>query len=379
MTAPADPFRDAVREQIKARIALIGPSKSGKTLAALGIARGLVGADGRIALVDTENESSKLYADLTPFRMAKLAEPYAPERYAKIIEAVAGWGYDALVIDSVTPAWSGKGGVMDIVDQAKRRSNTTGWDQGNREYQKLVNAVLNCPVHIICTIRAKQKFDYQRGDDGKMQVTKLGVGPEMRDQFDYEFTITGNLSSDHVLALDARGDLRGETIPAADDHRQAFAAYADLGERIVTWLGSGAERAAPAPEVPAATPTPTPQAEAPERPAQPAQTDGPALTPIEDETQGAAADPTGGLLDDQSEPPNGKLPNEKVTEIAAKVAECAALAPDITPDWTARMAAQVKALGADSVEDLTADNAQLLLERLEVARLQLRERAGSAA
>ena len=44
-----------------------GPSGSGKTFSSLKLARGLVGPTGKIAFIDTENGSGKLYADLTEF------------------------------------------------------------------------------------------------------------------------------------------------------------------------------------------------------------------------------------------------------------------------------------------------------------------------
>ena len=46
--------RKAVREQRPLRMAIYGPSNSGKTFTSLMIARELVGPDGTIALSDTE-------------------------------------------------------------------------------------------------------------------------------------------------------------------------------------------------------------------------------------------------------------------------------------------------------------------------------------
>lgn len=103
---PPNPFKRAVREQLKARLALTGPSKSGKTLAAIGIGRGLVGPTGKMALVDTENRSSLLYANTTEFDLTPMSGSYAPSRYAGIIGAAPGWGYDCIILDSVSPAWS---------------------------------------------------------------------------------------------------------------------------------------------------------------------------------------------------------------------------------------------------------------------------------
>ena len=57
-------FKKAVRQRVKARIGLCGPAGSGKTMSAIRLAFGIVGPAGRIALLDTENESASLYSHL---------------------------------------------------------------------------------------------------------------------------------------------------------------------------------------------------------------------------------------------------------------------------------------------------------------------------
>src|SRR5690606_10635059 len=65
-------FKRAQRAQRKARIGLIGPSGSGKTYTALMLAKGLTGDGGRIAVIDTENNSASLYADECEFDVLNL-------------------------------------------------------------------------------------------------------------------------------------------------------------------------------------------------------------------------------------------------------------------------------------------------------------------
>ena len=54
-------FRKAERRKAKLRLAITGPAGSGKTYGALQIAQGL---GGKIAMIDTENVSGDLYADM---------------------------------------------------------------------------------------------------------------------------------------------------------------------------------------------------------------------------------------------------------------------------------------------------------------------------
>jgi hypothetical protein len=74
MTTTIHP-RPAVRLLRKARLILWGKAKSGKTLTALKLARGLVGSDGSICVLDTEYEASTLYADRETFDLVPIAPP----------------------------------------------------------------------------------------------------------------------------------------------------------------------------------------------------------------------------------------------------------------------------------------------------------------
>jgi len=54
-------FKKAKRKGTHIKLAITGPSGSGKTYSALRLARGLSN-NGKIAMIDTENESASLYA-----------------------------------------------------------------------------------------------------------------------------------------------------------------------------------------------------------------------------------------------------------------------------------------------------------------------------
>ena len=61
-------------------IQLYGPPRSGKTYTALRIARGMVGAKGKIGVLDTESGRARLYSDQVPggFVVGELTPPYTP-------------------------------------------------------------------------------------------------------------------------------------------------------------------------------------------------------------------------------------------------------------------------------------------------------------
>ena len=102
-------FKKAERRQAKLKIAITGPSGSGKTYSALSIATGL---GKKIALVDTENYSASLYSDRFEFDVLALEPPYTVAKYNVAIQEAQKAGYEVLIIDSISHAWAGDGGLL---------------------------------------------------------------------------------------------------------------------------------------------------------------------------------------------------------------------------------------------------------------------------
>ena len=116
-------FQKAVKYEAKLRLAIAGPSGAGKTYTALAVATSL---GSRVALVDTEHGSASKYADLFDFDVMELAPPFHPDRFGDAISMAADEGYDVVVLDSVSHAWNGTGGALELVDEIaiKYKGNT---------------------------------------------------------------------------------------------------------------------------------------------------------------------------------------------------------------------------------------------------------------
>src|SRR6266700_8374114 len=89
---------------------LSGPAGSGKTYTALTLATALADGQG-VALIDTEHGSASKYADLFSFDTLQL-ETFHPNKYIEAIHEAEAAGYAVLVIDSLSHAWSGTGGLL---------------------------------------------------------------------------------------------------------------------------------------------------------------------------------------------------------------------------------------------------------------------------
>ncbi len=229
-------FKKASKAQAKARIALIGPSGSGKTMSALLVAGGL---GNRIALIDTERGSASKYAGDpaigVEFDVLEL-ERHHPDDYIAAIDAAAEAGYDVLIIDSLSHAWAGRDGALELVDRAAKRSESgnsfAAWRDVTPLHNKLVDTVIGAPMHIIATMRAKTEYVMVANSKGKMEPQKVGLAPIQRDGVEYEYDIVGDLRLDHTLVISKTRcrDLDGAVIPNPGR---------EFGVTVRQWLDAG--------------------------------------------------------------------------------------------------------------------------------------------
>lgn len=237
-------FRKAEKRKAKLRMALIGPSGSGKTYSALLIAKGL---GGQVAMLDTEQGSGELYADLADYDVARLSPPFSPQKYIQAIQAAEQAGYNVLIIDSLSHAWAGQGGLLEEVDKRKasQKNQFTAWRDVTPMHNALVEAMLQSSCHIIATMRTKTAYDFQKDDKGQLKPVKIGLAPVQRDGMEYEFTLVMDLENERHMASSTK-----DRTSLFDG--QYFVPGEETGKTLREWLESGS---APAQEPePAAQP-----------------------------------------------------------------------------------------------------------------------------
>lgn len=189
-------FKPAARTAIKIKLAVSGSSGSGKTMGALALAQGL---GKRIALIDTENGSASSYADKYQYDVLELSPPFTSKRFEEAIDAAIGFGYDVLVIDSLSHQWTGEGGILSRKEEMDRRPNSnsyTNWAAFTKEHNAFIAHVLHAPIHVIATLRAKQDYVLTERN-GKQVPVKVGMAPVQRDGLEYEFSTVFELQMDH--------------------------------------------------------------------------------------------------------------------------------------------------------------------------------------
>lgn len=235
-------FEEVTRKKSKARIALVGPSGAGKTLSALLMAYGITGDWKKVALIDTEHERGRFYAERTDFDIGKflyapLYPPYSPEKYISYVNgAVQAVGNDGVVIvDSFSHAWDNEGGVLDIKSQIAKRqgkNDYTAWDEAGKIQNGLINNILSIPCHAIVTMRTKMAYAMEINDRGKTVPVKIGLAPVQRENAEYEFDVVLQINRDHIASAS-----KDTTFLDA----WSGVITADLGKQLAAWLDQGEE------------------------------------------------------------------------------------------------------------------------------------------
>lgn len=250
-------FKQAVKYAARLRLAIAGPSGGGKTYTALAIASHL---GRRIALVDTEHGSASKYADMFTFDVLELRPPFHPDRFCEAIRAAAAAGYDVLILDSLTHAWNGEGGLLDLVDEIARRMKTSNtfaaWKDATPIQNRLIEAIVGAELHVIATMRSKQDYvleSVERNGRTVQQPKKVGMAPVQRDSMEYEFDVFLDMDVDNnaIVQKTRCPQLAGRVFAKPG---------ADVAGILQDWLGgqtptpvTQAARPAPAPVAPSAT------------------------------------------------------------------------------------------------------------------------------
>lgn len=248
-------FRDATRQQAKASILIEGLSGRGKSGLALLLGHALAGKDwSKVYAVDTENRSLDLFeginmsngAKCDPFKKVDLlpAHGYAPSNYLLCKENAITAGGEAIINDSITHMWQQEGGVLDIVSQvqlkdSKRYNNYTAWGapEVKTEKQAIYNVVRDARIHVISTVRVKEKFEI----NADHTLTSLGEQEQQMPDLKYE--------PDLVLQMQKAGAMNG-TAPIAKVIKSRYAIFQEgeiyqftdaLIESLVDYLHKGTD------------------------------------------------------------------------------------------------------------------------------------------
>lgn len=197
----------AQRKDVKIKLAITGPSGAGKTMSSILLAHGLC-PEGKILVIDSENKSSNLYADhpLTKnkhFDVLSIDAPYTIQKYIQALEMGVNEKYDVIILDSISHAWAGEGGLLDKKSAIDSRGGNsyTNWATVTKEQEMFKSKLLHASAHVIATMRSKQDYVMEANEKGKSAPKKVGLAPIQRDGMEYEFTTVFDVGMDHQFTV----------------------------------------------------------------------------------------------------------------------------------------------------------------------------------
>lgn len=226
-------IRKAQRKKAKLRLGIAAPSGAGKTYSALLLAFGI---GGKVGVIDTEHGSADLYEDLGDYDIINIEAPYTVQKYRDALTTFERAGYNVVIMDSLSHAWAGDGGLLDKQGKLADRPGANGyaaWRTITPEHNGLVEAILTSPCHIIATMRSKQEYVLETNDKGKQTPRKVGMAPVQREGMEYEFTVMLDIDMSHIASSskDRTRLFDGQLFKITSAH----------GETLRHWLEAGVE------------------------------------------------------------------------------------------------------------------------------------------
>lgn len=228
-------FKKATRQKLKLRMAIDGPAGAGKTFTALRFA---FCAGKRVAVINSESGAVEKYLGLAPdgipfdFEICTL-DDFAPNRFTEAIMAAGREKFDCVVIDSLSHAWAGSGGALELKD--KQGGNSfAAWRLITPLHNQLVESILRSPCHVFATMRSKTEYVLETDDRGRSIPKKVGMAPVQRAGVEYEFDIYASLDADHFLTVTKSRcpEVDGLVVPKPG---------AGFMEPVIRWLNEGSE------------------------------------------------------------------------------------------------------------------------------------------
>lgn len=194
-------IRQAQRGHAKPLIGLYAESGAGKTYSALLLARGFVGPEGRICMIETEAGRGEAYADpgeypeIGGYEVIPMRERFSPQDYGQAITVAEQAGVDALIIDSGSAEWEGAGGVLSMAaqNQADGKKGPIVWQKPKMAHQEhFMLRITQSPIAlVIVCMRAKYPMREVPINGRKQWVRSDELHPKQADDILYEMFVHG--------------------------------------------------------------------------------------------------------------------------------------------------------------------------------------------
>lgn len=244
-------FRPAIRSSAKLLVGLYSESGCGKTYSALLLARGFVGASGKIGMIETESGRGEAYADTLPggYAVLSLKDNFSPASYGEAISNAEHEGFGALVIDSASHEWEGIGGVLDMAahNEEAGKKGLLIWQKPKIAHSKEFMLRLmqtSIPLVIVC-MRAK----YPMEGSGKDMRRSTVLEPKQSADILFEMMVHGWIDYEHNIHITKpRNKIEDKTGIISTVFANGKPITIETGERLAKWAAGGVPKQEAEPE-----------------------------------------------------------------------------------------------------------------------------------
>lgn len=250
-------FRPARRSEAKPLIGLYSESGCGKTLSALMLARGFVGPEGSIGMIESEAGRGEAYQGdprVGDYLVCPIRESFSPKNYEEAIVAAEKATLDALIIDSASHEWEGINGVLHMAsaNMAAGKKGVQAWTQPKMDHQRhFMGRLLGTPIPLVI-VCMRAKYPMREDKQKKEWIRSEELEPKQADDILFEMFLHGWIDRAHKFhgtkyTLDSlrKVIVDGEPISVASGER--LAAWAKGESAADPWVPSAEALAAPAP------------------------------------------------------------------------------------------------------------------------------------
>lgn len=264
-----------VKSNVPELIGFYGDSGGGKTVTALICLVGMSGPAAKIGVVDTENRRAGMAADIVQAMCREhykavpeivcvnLEAPFHPLKYVAAIQVLAAAKCQAFLVDSMSHAWNGNGGYLDLKEEVLDRMAGTDWKRREKcalaaaaqvkpqTHAKLVDAILHLNAPTVLCFRSKEKTTIGKNQQGQTVIETDPYGTPIQEPgMIYEMLVSGEVSARDGIGgyCSFRGIGRKTTHPAilkllpAEGEQFGFG----HGEALAAWARQPEAQAKPA-------------------------------------------------------------------------------------------------------------------------------------
>lgn len=223
------------------RMQISGASGSGKTYTALTAAREALkyasefGVGSRIALVDTEMNSSTLYGGDFSFVQANWYAPYKLDDLSEYVEYLAAEGVEkedmgVFILDSMSHFWHAEGGALEEINTITKRpgfDSFRAWAEVTPKIDRLIQGIISLPCPVIVTLREAHEYERSTDSRGKTVIERVGGKARWRDDSLYEFDVGLKMSRGAIAHIEKTRYAPWNNLSITKPDGKFFAEYFD--------------------------------------------------------------------------------------------------------------------------------------------------------